>query len=172
MTRDDRGVGLVVADRRRVHGEPRKMVRAAQGEGPAHTLGAEAREGPGDEPDEGVLIGPDPGCEPTALIEERIGFAKDVSSPVVRGHDAPPPIELQDPGSGLVEEPCERRAERRGIGECLAHAHVLAKVRQQRLNAIDLSRRPAGSVDRIGERADDPSPVRSVHPHAEAVLRV
>ena len=94
-------------------------------------------------------------------------FGKAVASPqelvgcVVRLHDPPMPIQLDDAEYFVIKQSGQRSAQSPGIDQCLADGHVLPEVGQYILDHVDLSGRPVFPVDGV---SDPPSDTRAIWP--------
>ena len=81
----------------------------------------------------------------TVPVANRVTIAQEVPGMVVRLHDAPAPVEMDDSGFGLVQQPGEGRAKRAGFGKRLAKPNVLTQVGKQSPDHVDPCGRPTHS---------------------------
>ena len=138
----------------------------------ACALCAERRQGPRQQCLEaGVVLRP-AREQQTALVEQAVAGPQEVAGPVVRRHDPPAPVELDDAGPGGLEQFRERRAESTGAGQRLPDPHVLTDMGQETPDRVELHGRPAVPVDRVVDGPDDARAVGPVQANVDAVLGV
>ena len=93
---------------------------------------------------------------------------QNVAGTVGHRHDPSVPVQLDDAVGGVVEQRREGGVQTVNIAQHLAHAHVLAQMRQQTLDHVDLVERPAVPFHGVGKGPHDARSVRTVQAHGQA----
>ena len=105
-----------------------------------------------------------------APVRQPVAVPQDGAGAVIRLYDLSPPVQVDDPNPGGVEQVGHGRAQRLGADQGLPDPDKLPNVGQQSFNQCELRGFPATRGDGVMDTPGDVGPVRPVQAHPQAIL--
>ncbi len=114
-------------------------------------------------------IGQESGAEDAAPVYHAVAAAQNAQAEGIGLDDSPTAVEGEYADEGVIEQLCQRGAERLGGGKCLSDLDELTNMGEQLGDERDLFGVPAVGVERVGKSPGDVYSVRAVHAQVQTI---